>query len=168
MVEDMKRRYTVYLSDLRDGLNGQCLAASIFLFFAVLSPAITFGGLLEEKTDKWMGVSETLVGSALGGIISALLLGQPLLVLGMTGPNVRVRNPMQNSFPSVFEISIFSVPLSNPVQRRLRGGAIQLLLVERIEFYGDARVGWILDSSHFAPLRHVRIVLAHFKSEQIH
>lgn len=57
MVNDVKRRYSVYLSDLKDGLNGQCAAATIFLFFAVLSPAITFGGLLEEKTDKWMGAA---------------------------------------------------------------------------------------------------------------
>ena len=69
MINDCKRRYTVYLSDITDGLNTQCLAATIFLFFAVLSPAITFGGLLEEKTDKWMGVSETLLGSAFGGLI---------------------------------------------------------------------------------------------------
>ena len=66
MVNDIKHRFTKYLSDIKDGLNGQCLAATIFLFFAILSPAITFGGLLEEKTDKWMGVSETLLGSAIG------------------------------------------------------------------------------------------------------
>ena len=83
LINDVKRRYSVYLSDLKDGLNGQCAAATIFLFFAVLSPAITFGGLLEEKTDKWMGASETLLGSAVVGIISSLFLGQPLLVIGL-------------------------------------------------------------------------------------
>ena len=84
----MKRRYSVYCSDIKDGLNSQCAAAAIFLYFAVLSPAITFGGLLGSKTNNSMGVSETLMGTALSGIIGSILLGQPLLVLGLTGPNV--------------------------------------------------------------------------------
>ena len=44
----MKRRYPLYLSDLKDALNVQCIAATFFIFFAALSPAITFGGLLGE------------------------------------------------------------------------------------------------------------------------
>ena len=57
-------------------MNTQCIAASIFLYFAILSPAITFGGLLGAKTNNAMGVSETLMGSAIAGIIGALLLGK--------------------------------------------------------------------------------------------
>ena len=43
---DFKRRYPFYLSDFKDALNGQCIAAVVFIFFAALSPVITFGGLL--------------------------------------------------------------------------------------------------------------------------
>lgn len=57
----MKRRYPYYLSDFRDAFNGQCAAATIFMYFAALSSAITFGGLLAEKTNKEIGISETLV-----------------------------------------------------------------------------------------------------------
>lgn len=57
----MKRRYPHYASDFRDALNGQCLAATIFMYFAALSSAITFGGLLAEKTYGNIGISETLV-----------------------------------------------------------------------------------------------------------
>lgn len=44
----MQRRYPKYLSDFKDALNSQCMAAVIFIYFAALSPAITFGGLLGE------------------------------------------------------------------------------------------------------------------------
>ena len=46
MINDIKRRYPQYLSDIKDALNTQCLATIFFIYFAALSPAITFGGLL--------------------------------------------------------------------------------------------------------------------------
>ena len=46
MIKDIKRRYRHYISDFTDALNPQVLAAVIFIYFAALSPAITFGGLL--------------------------------------------------------------------------------------------------------------------------
>lgn len=46
LIRDVRRRYPKYLSDFRDALDAQCLAAVIFIYFAALSPAITFGGLL--------------------------------------------------------------------------------------------------------------------------
>lgn len=45
----MKRRYRHYISDYTDALNPQVLAAVIFIYFAALSPAITFGGLLGKS-----------------------------------------------------------------------------------------------------------------------
>lgn len=48
LIRDVRRRYPHYLSDFRDALNPQCIAAVIFIYFAALSPAITFGGLLGE------------------------------------------------------------------------------------------------------------------------
>ena len=49
MVRDLKRRYRHYISDYTDALNPQVLAAVIFIYFAALSPAITFGGLLGTR-----------------------------------------------------------------------------------------------------------------------
>ncbi|KAJ6660693.1 hypothetical protein lerEdw1_017690 [Lerista edwardsae] len=86
LVRDIRRRYPKYLSDIKDALNAQALAAVIFIYFAALSPAITFGGLLDEKTDKWMGVSELLLSTAIQGVLFCLLGAQPLLVLGFSGP----------------------------------------------------------------------------------
>ncbi|NXU42351.1 B3AT protein, partial [Drymodes brunneopygia] len=52
LVRDICRRYPKYLSDIKDALNPQCLAAVIFIYFAALSPAITFGGLLGKGRDS--------------------------------------------------------------------------------------------------------------------
>lgn len=53
LVRDIKRRYPKYLSDIRDALHSQCLAAVLFIYFAALSPAITFGGLLGKGPVFW-------------------------------------------------------------------------------------------------------------------
>ncbi|XP_067869375.1 band 3 anion transport protein-like isoform X2 [Heterodontus francisci] len=86
LIRDIKRRYPKYLSDIKDALNTQCLAAIIFIYFAALSPAITFGGLLEEKTEGYMGVSELIISTAIQGVIFCLIGAQPLLILGFSGP----------------------------------------------------------------------------------
>uniref|UniRef100_UPI00398EC2D1 anion exchange protein 2-like isoform X2 n=1 Tax=Pristiophorus japonicus TaxID=55135 RepID=UPI00398EC2D1 len=86
LIRDIKRRYPKYLSDIKDALNAQCLAAIIFIYFAALSPAITFGGLLEEKTEGSMGVSELIISTAIQGVIFCLIGAQPLLILGFSGP----------------------------------------------------------------------------------
>uniref|UniRef100_A0A3P8Z3N1 Anion exchange protein n=1 Tax=Esox lucius TaxID=8010 RepID=A0A3P8Z3N1_ESOLU len=93
MIKDIKRRYRHYLSDFTDALNPQVLAAVIFIYFAALSPAITFGGLLGEvttrradKTDQMMGVSELMISTCIQGIIFAFIAAQPTLVIGFSGP----------------------------------------------------------------------------------
>ncbi|XP_004572467.2 anion exchange protein 2a [Maylandia zebra] len=86
LIKDVMRRYPQYFSDIRDALNPQCMAAIIFIYFAALSPAITFGGLLGEKTEGLIGVSELIVATALQGIVFSVLGAQPLLVIGFSGP----------------------------------------------------------------------------------
>lgn len=86
LINDLKRRYPYYLSDIKDGCNAQCAAASIFMYFAALSGAVAFGGLLSNKTDNSIGTSETLMCTSISGILFALLSGQPLVIVGTTGP----------------------------------------------------------------------------------
>uniref|UniRef100_A0A670KJD3 Anion exchange protein n=1 Tax=Podarcis muralis TaxID=64176 RepID=A0A670KJD3_PODMU len=86
LVQDVCRRYPKYLSDFRDALDAQCVAAIIFIYFAALSPAITFGGLLGEKTQGLIGVSELIISTSVQGIFFCLLGAQPLLVIGFSGP----------------------------------------------------------------------------------
>nr|XP_015214763.1 PREDICTED: anion exchange protein 3 isoform X1 [Lepisosteus oculatus]XP_015214764.1 PREDICTED: anion exchange protein 3 isoform X1 [Lepisosteus oculatus] len=86
LVHDIRRRYPRYLSDIRDAMHTQCLAAIVFIYFAALSPTITFGGLLGEKTDGLMGVSELIISTSALGVVFSLLAGQPLLIIGFSGP----------------------------------------------------------------------------------
>ncbi|XP_068613995.1 band 3 anion exchange protein-like [Brachionichthys hirsutus] len=86
MIRDMKKRYKHYKTDITDALNAQVLAAVIFIYFAALSPAITFGGLLAEKVDGMMGVSELLISTSIQGIIFCFVAAQPILVIGFSGP----------------------------------------------------------------------------------
>ena len=87
LVRDIKRRLLpFYFSDFKDALDVHCIPTIIFVYFACLAPAITFGGLLSEKTDQWMGVSEMIFATALSGVLFALFAGQPLIIIGATGP----------------------------------------------------------------------------------
>ncbi|XP_052892453.1 anion exchange protein 2 isoform X2 [Anopheles moucheti] len=86
LINDIKRRYPMYKSDIMDGLNTETLAATIFMYFAALSTAITFGGLSSDKTHNLIGISETLVSASMVGLVFHLLAGQPLVIIGTTGP----------------------------------------------------------------------------------
>uniref|UniRef100_A0A3B5AZS7 Anion exchange protein n=1 Tax=Stegastes partitus TaxID=144197 RepID=A0A3B5AZS7_9TELE len=86
MIRDIKRRYQYYKSDITDALNAQVLAAVIFIYFAALSPAITFGGLLADKVENMMGVPELLISTSIQGIIFCFIAAQPVLVIGFSGP----------------------------------------------------------------------------------
>jgi len=97
LIQDIKRRAECYISDFKDGFNLHCLWVILFLYFAVFAPNIAFGGLLAEKTENWLGISEVIFGSCLCGILFGLFAGQPLIIIGATGPVL------------VFEQSIFQV-----------------------------------------------------------
>ncbi|XP_050090913.1 anion exchange protein 2 isoform X3 [Anopheles aquasalis] len=86
LINDVKRRYPMYKSDILDGLNSETFAATIFMYFAALSTAITFGGLSSDKTHNLIGISETLVAASMVGIVFHALAGQPLVIVGTTGP----------------------------------------------------------------------------------
>ncbi|KAF7271794.1 hypothetical protein GWI33_015378 [Rhynchophorus ferrugineus] len=86
LFNDLRRRYPHYKSDITDGLNAQCAAASIFMYFAAVSGAIAFGGLAGMKTENQLGISENLLFTSIAGVIFAIFCGQPLIIVGTTGP----------------------------------------------------------------------------------
>ena len=51
-----------------------------------MTKAITFGGFLGDITDGLQGVLESFMGHLLAGGMFCLFAGQPLTVLGCTGP----------------------------------------------------------------------------------
>nr|XP_020041335.1 sodium bicarbonate cotransporter 3 isoform X5 [Castor canadensis] len=86
LILDIKRKAPFFLSDFKDALSLQCLASILFLYCACMSPVITFGGLLGEATEGSISAIESLFGASLTGIAYSLFAGQPLTILGSTGP----------------------------------------------------------------------------------
>ena len=86
VINDIKRRFPHYTADIKDGLHPKTIASVMFLFFACLAPAVTFGGVMSIQTGGAIGVVEMIAASAVCGIIYAVVSGQPLIILGGTGP----------------------------------------------------------------------------------
>ena len=86
LIADVRRRAAHYVQDYKDGLNGKALGSTLFLFFACLAPAIIFGGLMHGMTNGDIGAVEMILGTCLCGVAYAVFSGQPLIILGGTGP----------------------------------------------------------------------------------
>ncbi|XP_033728588.1 electrogenic sodium bicarbonate cotransporter 1-like [Pecten maximus] len=86
LINDIKRKIPWYKSDFTDALHLQCVASFFYLFLATLTPNVTFGGLLGEATHQYMGTMECILAAAVSGVLFALFSGQPLNILGSTGP----------------------------------------------------------------------------------
>jgi hypothetical protein len=84
--DDIARKRPLYRSDFRDGMSFKVLASTVFLLFACLANALAFGALTGALTGNQIGIVEMLLVTAVGGVGFALLAGQPLTILGGTGP----------------------------------------------------------------------------------
>ncbi|XP_052435528.1 sodium bicarbonate cotransporter 3 isoform X4 [Carassius gibelio] len=111
LVLDVKRKAPFYWSDVRDALSLQCLASILFLYCACMSPVITFGGLLGETTKNNISAIESLFGASLTGVAFSLFSGQPLTILGSTGP-VLVFEKILFKFCSDYGLSYLSLRTS--------------------------------------------------------
>ncbi|MEE6466104.1 hypothetical protein FKM82_006838 [Ascaphus truei] len=111
LMHDIKRKAPFFLSDFKDALNLQCLASVLFLYCACMSPVITFGGLLGEATQGRISAIESLFGASLTGIAYSLFAGQPLTILGSTGP-VLVFEKILFKFCRDYELSYLSLRTS--------------------------------------------------------
>uniref|UniRef100_A0A8D3BJF1 Anion exchange protein n=1 Tax=Scophthalmus maximus TaxID=52904 RepID=A0A8D3BJF1_SCOMX len=108
LVLDIKRKAPHYLSDYTDALSLQCLASFLFLYCACMSPVITFGGLLGEATEGRVSAIESLFGASMTGIAYSLFAGQPLTILGSTGP-VLVFEKILFKFCKDYDLSYLSL-----------------------------------------------------------
>ncbi|MCH2182569.1 MAG: sodium bicarbonate transporter family protein [Mariniblastus sp.] len=88
LIDDIKRRKPYYWDDYKEGFSTKVLASTIFLYFACLANAVAFGLLTSVATGGEIGTTEMLVVTAIGGISFAIFSGQPLTILGGTGPIV--------------------------------------------------------------------------------
>ncbi|ESQ49398.1 hypothetical protein EUTSA_v10020147mg [Eutrema salsugineum] len=87
---DVKGRLKCYKQDWISGLRAgfRILAPTTYIFFASAIPVITFGEQLERDTDGKITAVQTLVSTALCGVIHSIIGGQPLLILGVAEPTV--------------------------------------------------------------------------------
>ncbi|XP_028816432.1 sodium bicarbonate transporter-like protein 11 isoform X2 [Denticeps clupeoides] len=90
--EDLCRRLPFYPSDFTDGLWGpnrswlKFTTTALFLYIAILLPAIAFGSLNDESTQGEINVQKTIIGQSIGGIIYSLFAGSPLVIPLTTAP----------------------------------------------------------------------------------
>mmetsp|Transcript_12530 Transcript_12530/g.15739 ORF Transcript_12530/g.15739 Transcript_12530/m.15739 type:complete len:776 (+) Transcript_12530:132-2459(+) len=87
MREDVQRVRKNYVSDFTDAFQNkrQIIPAVLFLYFACVAPAVSFGTIASEITNGYVGVVEFLLSSGLSGMAYALLSGQPMAFIAPTG-----------------------------------------------------------------------------------
>lgn len=87
MVEDVKRRRKVYASDWTDAFKAKrkVIPAILFLYFACLSPAVSFGTIASQITDGSLGIVEFLLSAGVSGMAYAIMCGQPMAFIAPTG-----------------------------------------------------------------------------------
>lgn len=86
MRNDFKSRIPYYWSDIRDAWNYRVIPSTVFIFFTNLLPAIAFAQDMFNRTQDLYGVNEVLMSSAIAGVVFGLFSGQPLCIVGVTGP----------------------------------------------------------------------------------
>ncbi|CAB4302438.1 unnamed protein product [Prunus armeniaca] len=87
---DLRGRLLCYKQDWTGGFKAgfRILAPTTYIFFASAIPVISFGEQLERNTDGVLTAVQTLVSTAVCGIIHSIIGGQPLLILGVAEPTV--------------------------------------------------------------------------------
>lgn len=85
--QDVNLRRPLYVSDWVDGLKDmkKVLPATLFLYFACLAPAVSFGTISELITDGTIGIVEYLLSTGLSGMAYSVLCGQPMAFIAPTG-----------------------------------------------------------------------------------
>ena len=87
MKEDLALRLPLYMDDWAKPRNVfTVINATIFAFVIQLIPALIFAELMDRQTEGNLATAETLLSSAIIGIIYAVFAGQPLTIMGITGP----------------------------------------------------------------------------------
>uniref|UniRef100_A0A8C7ZZD0 Solute carrier family 4 member 11 n=1 Tax=Oryzias sinensis TaxID=183150 RepID=A0A8C7ZZD0_9TELE len=169
---DLRRRLPLYPSDFTDGITGKdrCLVkyitTAIFLYIAILLPAIAFGSLNDESTRGEIDVQKTIVGQSIGGVIYSLFAGSPLVIPLTTAPLaifISVIRGICDDYNLDFEAfyaciglwncfflvlgGLFNVSLLMKLFKRSTEEVIALFI--SIAFVGDAIKGTIKSERHF-------------------
>ncbi|KAF7669602.1 hypothetical protein LDENG_00176770 [Lucifuga dentata] len=169
---DLCRRLPLYPSDFTDGITGRdrsllkYTTTAIFLYIAILLPAIAFGSLNDESTRGEIDVQKTIVGQSIGGVIYALFAGSPLVIPLTTAPLAIFISVIRGicddyylDFPAFYACiglwnsfflilgGLFNVSLLMKLFKRSTEEVIALFI--SIAFVGDAVKGTIKIFEHF-------------------
>jgi hypothetical protein len=87
---DVKMRYNFesYSTDWTDAAKNcsKVISTVFYTFFSVLCPAITFAVFMDAQTNGNISAIEVLLSSCGGSIFMSIFAGQPLTIVGVTGP----------------------------------------------------------------------------------
>ena len=87
MIDDLKVRLPMYKDDWGRPSNVfRVFNATFYAFVVQLIPALIFAEVLDRQTNGHLAVPEVLLSAGIIGVIYAVFAGQPLTVLGITGP----------------------------------------------------------------------------------
>ena len=87
MKADLAARLPLYLSDWGKPDSIYTVAnATIFAFVIQLIPALIFAELVAISTDEDLGTVEVLLSAGIIGSLYSILSGQPIVLVGITGP----------------------------------------------------------------------------------
>jgi hypothetical protein len=79
IVAEFKRTIGTYWCQEMKNFNQKTVAVSVFIFFAAVAPALTFGAIYAKTTNNYIGPVEMLVATAWCGVFYALFGGQPMV-----------------------------------------------------------------------------------------
>ncbi|KTG40448.1 hypothetical protein cypCar_00006980 [Cyprinus carpio] len=151
------------------------MTTSIFLYIAVLLPAIAFGSLNDESTRGEIDVQKTIIGQSIGGIIYSLCAGSPLVIPLTTAPIAifisvfhefyhaptlangsaaelnRISGSLHSGEPNLTETGPVSLPESFILCTRARPLLFLLLML------GTLWVGYTLYQFRRSPFLHVKM-----------
>ncbi|GAA0143535.1 secondary carrier transporter [Lithospermum erythrorhizon] len=90
IIKDINGRLPVYKTDWTAAYSSgmRILAPTSYIFFASAIPVIAFGEQLSRETDGSLGIVESLLSTAMCGIIHSIIGGQPLLIVGVAEPTI--------------------------------------------------------------------------------
>lgn len=88
LLEDFRRPGTCLRSDFlgKSVFNSKVGGSICYMFATSIFPAITFASLIQMQTNNNIGVIEILLSSCITGCFYSLCSGQPITIVGVTGP----------------------------------------------------------------------------------
>ncbi|CAH01142.1 Bor1p [Kluyveromyces lactis] len=86
LIHDIKDKVPQYPSDWKDSWDYRVIPSVLETYFNNLLPALAFAQDMFDRTDNSYGVNEVLLSSAIAGLVFGIIGGQPLCIVGVTGP----------------------------------------------------------------------------------